>query len=83
MNPEEIYRKWKEKKTDITPPPDFTNQIMMHIKKLEQKKAKQLFDTFRLLRWLTSHPLAKVGLIATGAIIGFIRFLLTIRVVLG
>ena len=83
MNTEDIYNAWKEQKSDIAVPSEFADRVMNQINTLEQKKRKSLFNTDKLLEWLSPYPMVKVGLIASGAIIGFIRFLLTIRVVLG
>ena len=83
MNPEEIYRKWKKKRTDITIPPDFTDQVMKHINKLEQEKGKLLFNAEILLACISSCRLAKIGLIAASIAIGLFRTALVLLVFLG
>jgi len=83
MKPEEIYRKWKEKKCDITIPPDFTDQVMNHINKLEQKKSKLLFKAEKILACILSYRLAKIALIAASIAIGLFRTALVLLVFLG
>ena len=84
MNSDDIYNAWKEKKGDIKIQRDFADQVMDQIYDLKVGKRRiYLIDTVKILGWLSSKPWAQAGVVIVGAIIGFIRFLLTIRVVLG
>ena len=82
MKNKEIYNIWKERKSNITVQPDFTDRLMSQINKIEQKKWKHFFTVDKFNR-ISSYPLAKVGLIATSVIIGLFRITLVLHMFLG
>ena len=82
MNRQEVYNAWKEKKRQVDISEDFTDEMMNQIHQYEQKKSKSLFDMQRLIDVISDHPLAKIGLIAVGAVTGLVRLIFVIIMIL-
>ncbi len=83
MKSEEVYDTWKEEKSQIDIREDFTDEVMNQVYQYAQKKRKPLFDVQRLSELISAHPLAKAGLIAAGAVAGFLRVAFVVCVFLG
>ena len=73
MKSEEVYDTWKEEKSQIDIRQDFADEVMNQVYQYAQKKRKALFDLQWRIDLISAHPLAKAGLIAAGAIAGFVR----------
>lgn len=73
MKSEEVYNSWKEEKSQVDIRENFTDEVMNQIYQYERDKRKPLFDAQRLVELISAHPLAKVGLVAAGAVAGVVR----------
>jgi hypothetical protein len=73
MKSEEVYDTWKEEKSQIDIRQDFADEVMNQVYQYAQKKTKRLLDVQWLIELISAHPLAKAGLIAAGAVAGFVR----------
>jgi hypothetical protein len=73
MKSEEVYDTWKEEKSQIDIRQDFADKVMNQVYQYAQKKRKLLFDVQWLVELISAHPLAKAGLVATGAVTGLVR----------
>jgi len=73
MKTDQIYNAWKEKKAHVDISDDFTDKAMKQIYNHEQNKRKPLFDLQHLLEFVSAHPMAQAGLVASGAVAGFVR----------
>jgi len=73
MKSEEVYDTWKEEKSQIDIRQDFADEVMNQVYQYARKKTKRLLDVQWLIDLISAHPLAKAGLIAAGAIAGFVR----------
>ena len=82
MKNEQIYEAWKEKKGQIDTSPNFPDGVMSRISAYEQTKSKPLFDAQRFVELISARPFAKAGLIATGAVVGFVRLVIIIVMIL-
>ena len=82
MNNKDIYNAWKEKKHQVEISESFTDSVMNQIRRYEQKKRKSLFDVQSLIELMSTHTLAKIGLILTGGVVGFIRVVFVVTMVL-
>lgn len=82
MNNEKIYNAWKEKKRQVEIRVNFTDEVMNQICQYEQNKRKSLFDVQSLIELMSTHTLAKAGLILTGGVVGFIRVVFVVTMVL-
>ena len=82
MKSREVYNAWKERKSQIEIAENFTDQVMNQVYQYTQKKRKPIFDMRQLVELISAHPLAKAGLIATGAIAGFIRLVFMVIMIL-
>ena len=83
MKRQEVYNAWKEKKRQVDISEDFTDETMNQIHQYEQRKRKPLFDIQWFVELVSAHPLAKAGMIAAGAVAGFIRLVFVVYAVLG
>jgi len=83
MKSEEVYDTWKEEKSQIDIRQDFADEVMNQVYQYERNKKKPLLDMQRFVEVISAHPLAKAGLIAAGAIAGFIRMAFTVYMFLG
>ena len=82
MKSEEVIKKWKEQRSRIEVGENFAEGVMNQVYQHERLKRKPLFDVQRFLEFISVHPLAKAGLIATGAIAGVVRLVFMIIVIL-
>ena len=82
MKSEKIYDDWKKQRSHVEVRQNFTERAMNQIYQYEQNKRKPLFDMQRLVEFVSVHPLAKAGLIAVGAVTGFVRVAFMIHVLL-
>ncbi len=83
MKCQEVYNAWKERKSQIEIAEDFTDEVMNQVYQHAQKKRKPMFDIRQLVELISAHPLAKAGLIAAGAVAGFVRVTFVVCVFLG
>jgi hypothetical protein len=82
MNNEQIYRNWKEQRSQIEVGEGFTDMVMNRVCRYEQGRRKPLLDVDSFLEFISSRPFAKAGLIVAGGVIGFVRVALIIHVFL-
>ena len=82
MKSEKIYDDWKKQRSHTEVGQNFTDQVMNRVYQYEQTKPKPLFDMQRLIEFISAHPLAKAGLIASGAVAGFVRVAFMIHILL-
>ena len=82
MKSEKIINDWKDQRSQIEIGQNFTDQVMNQVYQHEQTKPKPLFDMQRLVELISGHPLVKIGLVAGGAITGFVRLVFMIIVIL-
>ncbi len=82
MKNEELYKAWKENKSRIDISEDFSEKIMHRVNIYEENRRKPLFDINRLIEIISENTLAKAAMIAAGAIVGFVRVAIMIRMVL-
>ena len=82
MKSEKIYDDWKKQRSHVEVGQNFTDQVMNQVYQYEQTKPKPLFDMQRLVEFISTHPLAKAGLIASGAVAGFVRVAIMIHILL-
>ena len=78
MKSEEDYNIWKGQKNQIEVGRNFKEGVMSKIYQYEQKKSKHLFDVQRLVEFITVNPLARAGLVAAGAVAGFVRLVFVV-----
>jgi hypothetical protein len=83
MKSEEVFNAWKEEKSQIDLSENFADEVMNQVYQYAQKKREPLFDVQWLVELISAHPLAKAGLIAAGAVAGFIRMAFTVYMFLG
>ena len=83
MKRQEVYNAWKERKSQIEISENFTDEVMNQVYQHAQKKRKPMFDVDRLIERISAHPLAQAGLIAAGAVAGFVRVAFVVCVFLG
>ncbi len=73
MKSQEVYDAWKERKHQIDIQGNFADEVMNQVYQYEHAKRKPLFDIQRFVEFISGHPLAKAGVIAAGAVTGFVR----------
>lgn len=83
MKTEEIYNTWKEQKSQIEVGKGFSGKVMSQIYQYEHGKRMPLIDMDRVAELISAHPLAKAGLVAAGAVAGFVRVAFVVCVFLG
>ena len=83
MKSEEAYNAWRNKKSQIEIGENFTKEVMNQVYEYEQEKRKPLFDVQRLVELISAHPLAKIGLVAAGAVTGLVRIVFMVCTFLG
>jgi hypothetical protein len=83
MKSEKLYEDWKKQRSQAEVGHDFNERVMKQVYQYEQLKREPLFDMQQLPEFISAHPLAKAGLIAAGAIAGFIRMAFTVYMFLG
>jgi hypothetical protein len=82
MKENEIYEAWKKEKRQIEVSQNFTDQVMNKVYQWEQSRKKPLFTIERLIELISYHPLAKIGLVFAGAVVGIVRVIIIILAVL-
>ncbi|MHC4445417.1 MAG: hypothetical protein ACYTF1_27630 [Planctomycetota bacterium] len=80
---ENKYRRWVDRRIRFEAGEDFVDRVMGRIAQYEQGKVKPWFDTHQFYERISAYPLAKAGLIAACAVIGFMRIVLTVMVLCG
>jgi len=83
MKRQEVYNAWKERKSQIEIAENFTDGVMIQVYQHAQKKRKPMFDIRQLAELISAHPLVQAGLIAAGAVAGFVRVAFVVCVFLG
>ena len=73
MKSETTYEAWKQKHRQIEVRDEFADTLMDQIRQCEQKKRKSDLDMRWLAELVSEHWLAKAGVIAAGAALGFAR----------
>ena len=80
MDKKKIYENWLEKKTQMEPSESFSDKVMIQIFKNTQRP--KWLDIERLLEIISTNAFIKNGLIATSAVVGFIRVIYVITMFL-
>jgi hypothetical protein len=83
MKENEVYESWKQEKRQIDVSSNFTGDVMNKIYAWEQSRNFRQFHVMKLVDLISLHPLAKIGLIAIGAVVGIIRLIIMINTILG
>lgn len=78
MKSEEIYKAWKERKSQIDIQGSFADELMNRIYRYEQKKRKALFDGHRLMELISAHRFLKAGVVTAGAVTGLVRIMFVV-----
>jgi hypothetical protein len=82
MKSDEVYESWRQEKRHIEVSQNFTDRVMNEIYELEQGRNVIQLKMNRLIELISSHPLAKTGLVAAGAVIGIVRVIIMILAIL-
>jgi len=82
MKNEKFYDDWKKQRSQVEVGENFTEKVMKQVCQYEQKRKTSLFNIQWLVEFISAHPLAKAGLIASGAVAGFVRVAFMIRILL-
>ena len=82
MKKDEIYEAWKKENRQIEVSQNFTDQVMNKVYQCEQSRKKPLFTIERLIELISFHPLAKIGLVFAGAVVGIVRLIIMIQAIL-
>ena len=83
MKEHELYKSWKEEKHRIDPSQNFTDNVMDQVYQWEQSRKSPRIIIERLVELISFHPLAKIGLVAIGAVVGAVRLIIMIQTILG
>ena len=78
MDKKHIYNNWLEKKRQTEVAASFSDRVMNRI--YEQKP--NWFDVQYIIEIISAHAIIKNGLIAVGAILGFIRVMYMLLIAL-
>jgi len=79
MNPQEVFDVWKARKSQGDVGREFTDQVMVAIRRREATRA---IGGLVLLRHMTARPWAKAAAIVIGALLGLARIIATIHLIL-
>ena len=82
MKNEKFYDDWKRQRSQVEVGDDFTEKVMKQVYQYKQRRRSSLFDIHWLVATITAHPLVQAAMIAVGAIIGFIRLAIMLRILL-
>jgi len=82
MKDNEVYKSWRQDKRQIDVSQNFTDKVMNEAYQLEQSRKNSRFTIDRLIELISIHPLAKTGLVATGAVTGIVRLIIMINTIL-
>ena len=83
MRSEELYNAWKDTKRQVDVGDGFADEVMDQLYRYEGQKRPPLFEWHGLIELVSAHPLAKVGLIAIGAVTGLVRIMFVVYAFLG
>jgi len=83
MKRQEVYNAWKETKRQIEVGKSFSGKVMSQIYQYEHGKRMPLIDMHRVAELISTHPLAKAGVIIAATTTGIIRVAFVICVFLG
>jgi hypothetical protein len=81
MKDNEVYESWKKEKHQIDVSQDFTDKVMSQVYQREQSRKSSQAIIERLIELITFHPIAKIGLVAAGAVTGIIRLVIMIQAI--
>ncbi len=76
MKSDQIHGQWKKQKRQIEIRRGFSSKAMKRICEYEQNKLS--FGLVKVIEFIYTQPLVKVGLVASGAIAGFVRLVFVI-----
>ncbi|HOW69748.1 MAG TPA: hypothetical protein PKY77_04030 [Phycisphaerae bacterium] len=80
---DELYRDWKARKAEVVVPDGFVSAVMAGVdRQAAEDAARPARSDSRLIR-LSRRPLARVGLVAAAAVLGFVRLAAVTHLVLG
>jgi len=82
MKKQELYNAWKQNKNQIDIGDDFADETMGRIFDYEQNKFSNLFNTQRLIEYISVHPFVKLSLVTAGGVAGISRVIFTIIMIL-
>jgi uncharacterized protein (DUF488 family) len=82
MKENEAYESWRQEKSRIDVSHNFADRVMNEICQWEQSRKSPLFAIDRLIELISFHPLAKIGLLAVGAVTGIVRLIIMIHAIL-
>jgi len=79
MKKSEIYESWKQEKRQIDVGQNFTNRVMNEVYQCRQSRKSPRFTIERIIELISFHPLAQIGLVAAGAVVGIVRLIIMIQ----
>jgi len=82
MKDREVYESWRQEKSQIDVSRNFTDHVMNEVHQWEQSRKSPQLKMERLIELISFHPLAKTGLVATGAVTGIVRLIIMIQAIL-
>ncbi len=82
MKSKEVYEIWKTGKRQIEITNGFSDKVIDRIREYEKQRTQYFFAVHRLIEAAFSNPLAKAGMIATGAIVGILRIVFLLYAIL-
>lgn len=80
---DEIYRDWVARRTDVVVPDNFAVDVMAGVYRQAGEDAARPVRCDGLVVRLSRYPLARVGLVAAAAVLGFVRLAAMTHLVLG
>jgi hypothetical protein len=82
MKDHEVYKSWRQAKSQIDVSQNFTGEVMNQVYQLERSRNIPQLKMERLIELISFHPLAKTGLVAVGAVTGMVRVIIMIHAIL-
>jgi hypothetical protein len=82
MKDHEVYKSWRQAKSQIDVSQNFTGEVMNQVYQLERSRNIPQLKMERLIELISFHPLAKTGLVAVGAVTGIVRVIIMIHAIL-
>jgi uncharacterized protein (DUF488 family) len=82
MKENEGYESWRQDKRQIDISQNFTDRVMNNVYQWEQSRKNPHFAIERLIELISFHPMAKIGLVAAGAVTGIVRLIIMINAIL-
>jgi hypothetical protein len=77
------YERWKARRAAIDCPHDFAEQVMRKVYRDIGTQAESPLRCAAMLARISRHPLARVGLVAAGGVLGFLRLAAMTQFLLG